>query len=126
MEKELSQQNWLLQVALDSVEHCGIIIIAADNNVLKWNIEYKRLTGLSDKTLKTRDSRKYLKEARSLVANTEQFDLEVAQAMQSRTEISHTFKLLDGRTLERKVIPLYRDDVLVGRIAHIKDITNAG
>ena len=40
--------------------------------------------------------------------------------------LDDTFKLLDGKTLERKVIPLYRDGVLVGRIAHIKDITNAG
>jgi PAS domain S-box-containing protein len=126
MEKELSQQNWLLQVALDSVEHCGIIIIAADNTVLKWNMEYKRLTGLSDKTLKTRDSRKYLQEARKLVADTGKFDRDAKEAMQSKTEISYTFNLLDGKTLERKVIPLYRDGVLVGRIAHIKNITNAG
>jgi len=58
--------------------------------------------------------------------HTGKFDRDAKEAMQSKTEISHTFNLLDGKTLERKVIPLYRDGVLVGRIAHIKNITNAG
>jgi PAS domain S-box-containing protein len=122
LEKALEQQNWLLQVALDSVENCGIIIIAADRTVLKWNLEYKRLTCLSDKVLKTRDSRKYLQESRKLVADTAHFDKGVAEAMQSKSPINHTFKLLDGRTLERKVIPLYKDNILIGMIAHIKNI----
>jgi len=126
MEQELEKQNWLLQVALDSVENCGIIIIAADNTVLKWNMEYKRLTGLSDKTLKTRNSHKYLQEARKLVANTDQFDRDAKQALQSKAAISHVFHLLDGRIIERKVIPLFRDNILVGRIAHLRDITNEG
>jgi hypothetical protein len=42
--------------------------------------------------------------------------------MQSKSPINHTFKLLDGRTLERKVIPLYKDNILIGMIAHIKNI----
>ena len=126
MEKEIEQQNWLLQAALDSVKNCAIIIIASDSTVLNWNTEYKKMTGISDKTLKTRDSRKYIQEIRSQLADPEQFEIGVAQAMQSKTEITHTFQLLDGRTITRRVIPLFRDDVLIGRIAHMIDITNAG
>jgi PAS domain S-box-containing protein len=124
MEERIKQQNWLLQVALDSIESCGMIIVAADNTVLKWNLEYKRLSGLSEKTLETRDPRKYLEESKSLMAAPEQFELELAQALQSKTEINHTSHLLDGRILERKIMPLFKDDILIGRIGHLKDITD--
>jgi len=126
LEKELEQQNWLLQVALDSVEHCGIVIVAADNTVLKWNMEYKRMTGHSDKILKSRNSRRYIQESQKMAADPEHFDRDVTQALQSKTETIHTFQLLDGRTIQRKVIPLFKNGILVGRIAHIKNITNAG
>ena len=126
LEKELEQQNWLLQVALDSVDHCGIVISAADNTVLKWNLEYKRMFNHSDKVLKTRDTLQYIKETRNKTADPEQFDRDVKQVLQSRKEIRHSFQLLDGRTIERKVVPLFKDDVLVGRIAHMTDFTRAG
>lgn len=123
LEKELSQQNWLLQVALDSDEHCGIVISDAQNKVLKWNIEYKRLFNHSDTVLKSRDTLQYIKETRSKVADIKQFDQDTKQAMNSLKEIRHTFRLLDGRTIERKVLPLFKDGDLVGRIAHLKDIS---
>jgi len=126
LEKELEQQNWLLQVALDSVEHCSIVISDAQNRVLKWNIEYKRMFNHSDKVLKTKNTLKYIEETRSKVADLEQFDRDVKQALESRKEIKHTFRLLDGRTIERKIVPLYKADVLVGRIAHLKETTRTG
>ena len=126
LEKEIGQQNWLLQVALDSVENCGIVIADAQNNALKWNIEYKRMLEHTDKVLKTRNTLKYIEETRNKVADPEQFNRDIKQVAQSKKEIMHTYLLLDGRTIERKVIPLFKDDVLVGRIAHLRDITNAG
>ncbi len=126
LEQELSQQNWLLQVALDSVEHCGIVISDAQNKVLKWNIEYKRLFDHSDRVLKSRDTLKYIKETRSKVTDTKRFDRDVKQAMKSSEEIKQHYQLLDGRTIERKVVPLYKDSELIGRIAHFRDITPPG
>jgi PAS domain S-box-containing protein len=124
LEKELEQQNWLLQVALDSVETSGIVISDAHNNILKWNIVYKRIFSHSDKVLKTRDTAQYIAETRTKTADTELFDRDVKEALQSSKEIKHTFRLLDGRTIERKVIPLFRNGNLVGRIAHMKDVTS--
>lgn len=125
LEQELSQQNWLLQVALDSVEHCGIVISDAKNRVLKWNIEYKRMFNHSDKVLKTRETLKYIEETRSGVADIKQFDRDLKQALKSTKEIKHTFRLLDGRTIQRKMVPLYNNGILVGRIAHLKDVAPA-
>jgi len=126
LERALEQQNWLLQVALDSVEHCGIIISDAHNNVLKWNLEYKRLLSHTEGVLKTRDTLKYIAETRGKVADPKQFDRDIKQVAQSRKEIKHTYQLLNGKIIERKVIPLLKDGVLIGRIAHMKNITKAG
>lgn len=126
LEEKLEQQNWLLQVALDSVRHYGIVISDAQNNVLKWNLEYKRLFGHSDKILKTKNTLKYIQETRRKVADPKQFDRDIKQALNSKKEICHIIQLLDGRTVERKVIPLFRGDALVGRIAHLRNISNEG
>ncbi len=122
LEKDLGQQNWLLQVALDSVDNCGIVISDAQNTVLKWNMEYKRLLNHSQEILKSRDALQYIAETKEKTANPEQFERHIKEAARSRSAITHTFELLDGRTIERKVIPLFKDDVLVGRIAHLKNI----
>lgn len=126
LEIALEQQNWLLQVALDSVEHCAIVISDAHNHILKWNIEYRRMFNHSDKILKTRDSWKFIEETRGKVADPEQFDHDLKKAMQSKKETRHTFQLTDGRIIQRKVTPLYKNSTLVGRITHLKDITKAG
>ena len=126
LEKALEQQNWLLQVALDSVHHCAIVISDAHNKVLKWNIEYKRMFEHSDKVLKTRDAQKYIKETRSKTLDPEQYDNNIKEVIQSRSEITHTYQLVDGKTIERKVIPLFKDDILIGRITHFRNISHAG
>jgi two-component system NtrC family sensor kinase len=126
MGKKLEQQNWLLQVALDSVDHCAIVISDAQNNALKWNIEYKKMLEHTDEVLKTRNTLKYIEETRNKVADPEQFDRDIKQVAKSKKEIMHTYLLLDGRIIERKVIPLFKDNILVGRIAHLRDITKAG
>lgn len=126
LEKELEQQNWLLQVALDSIEHCGIVIADAQNEVLKWNIAYKRLFGHSDKVLKTGNTLSYIKETRRKVVDPEQFDHDIKEMLKSKKEIRHNIRFIDGTIIERKVVPLFRDNVLVGRIAHMKNITKAG
>jgi PAS domain S-box-containing protein len=124
LEQALEQQNWLLQVAIDTVDHCGFVISDADNKVLKWNMEYKRLFNHSDELLKTRDTMKYIAETRGKTADPEQYDRDVKQVLRSRKSMVHTYQLLDGKVIERKVIPLFKDNVLIGRIAHIRNIAN--
>ena len=124
LEKALEQQNWLLQVAIDSIDHCALIISDADNKVLKWNLEYKRLFNHSESVLKTRDTLKYIAETRDKTADPEQYDRDVKQMLRSKKVMVHTYRLLDGKVIERKVIPLFRDNILIGRIAHIKNIAN--
>ncbi len=122
LEKALEQQNWLLQVAIDTIDNCAFVISDADNNVLKWNLEYQRLFNHSKEVLKTRDTQKYIEETRAKTTDPEQYDLDVKQALRSKKVTVHTYQLLGGKVIERKVIPLYKDNVLIGRIAHIKNI----
>jgi len=124
LEKALEQQNWLLQVAIDSIDHCAFVLSDADNNVLKWNHEYEKLFNHSNEVLKTRDTLKYIAETRNKTVDPEQYDRDAKQAIRSRKTIVHTYQLLGSKVIERKVIPLYKDNVLIGRIAHIRDITN--
>ena len=124
LEKAIEKQNWLLQVAIDSIDHCAFVISDADNNVLKWNQEYKRLFDHSNEVLKTRDTMKYITETRAKTADPEKYDHDVRQALRSKKVTVHTYQLLDGKVIERKVIPLYKDNILIGRIAHIKNITH--
>ena len=80
----------------------------------------------TDEVLKTRNTLKYIEETRNKVSDPEQFDRDIKQVAKSKKAIMHTYLLLDGRIIERKVIPLFKDDILVGRIAHLRDITKAG
>jgi len=126
LEKALEQQNWLLQVAIDSIDHCAIVISDADNTVLKWNMEYKRLFNHSEKVLKTRDTLEYIAETKIKALDPEQYERDIKKVLKSRKAVTHTYKLRDGKIIERKVIPLYKDGVLIGRIAHIRDIAKEG
>jgi hypothetical protein len=91
--KALKQQNWLLQVAIDSNENCPLVISDADNRVLKWNVEYKRLFNHSETTLKTRDTLKYTAETRTKTIEPEQYDHNVKQALNSRKTMVHIYQL---------------------------------
>jgi len=124
LEKALEQQNWLLQVAIDSIDHCAFVISDAENNVLKWNLEYKRLFNHPREVLKSRDTLQYIAETRNKTVDPEQYDRDIKEVLNSKKVTVHTYQLLNGKVIERKVIPLFKDGDFIGRIAHIKEITD--
>ena len=122
IEKELEDKQWLLQEALD-IANYGIVIVGSDRKVLAYNKAYKDIVGYPDEILSTRDIMTYVKWSRPLFIDEAKFDRDVEEVLVSTTAISHTSKLKDGRTLERKIFPIYKNEDVAGWVVHLVDIT---
>ena len=122
IEKELEEEQWLLQEALDIADY-GIVIFGKDRKVLAYNKSYKEMFGYPEEILATRNIMAYAKWSRPLVLDQIKFDKDVEEALNSTTRITHTLKLKGGRTIERIIHPIFKNEDIAGWAVHLIDIT---
>ena len=123
LEKELNEQMYLFQSGIDIFEEDGLLFINKNNKILRWNQHYVDLIGYPKKVLETRDLNIFLKYLKPLIADLEEYEQGLQEAMGSKDDTLHYCRFKDGRTIRRQVYPMYRDDQLYGRILRIRDVT---
>ena len=118
IEKELVDKQWLLQEALNTANY-GIIIFGKDEEMLAHNNAYLELSGYSDKTLLSRDSRAYIKEGRSLAADPEEYDRQIEEIRSTKEILTHHFKRKDGSSYKRITFPILKEGDIAGMVIHL-------
>lgn len=122
IKKALEEEQWLFQEAINMADY-GIVIASTDKRVLAYNKAYQKIFEYPEEILSTKDMGVYVRYGRSQMANLEQFDKDIQEAFAAETPITHFVELKDGRTIKREVFPLLREGKLIGRLAHLTDIT---
>ena len=123
IKEEFENEHWLLQEALNSADY-GIVIICSDRKVLAYNKAYKKMIGYPDEILATRDIMTYLKWSRTLIRNLKKFDRQAQEAFKATKRTIHTYSMKDGRTIKRKLFPIYNNENVAGWVVHLIDITS--
>jgi PAS domain S-box-containing protein len=118
IEQELIDKQWLLQEALDTASY-GIIIFSKNEEVLAYNNAYLELSGYSNKTLLSKDSRAYIVEGRALAADPEEYDKQIGEIRSAKKKLTHHFKRKDGSTYKRVVFPLFKNGEIAGMVLHL-------
>jgi PAS domain S-box-containing protein len=123
IEKQLDEKHWLLEQALNMADY-GVVIVSHDRIVLAYNTKYKELFGYPEEILATRNIETYVKWSRNIMLDKEKFDKEVNETLSIKEPISHNVQLKNGKVLERRVDPIFKNGNFAGWIAQIRDITS--
>lgn len=118
IERKLIEKQWLLQEALNTASY-GIIIFGKEEEVLAYNNAYLELSGYSNKTLLSNDSKAYIKEGRKLAFDLEKFDKEIEELRTTKKNLTHFFKRKDGSTYKRMVFPMLKNGDIAGMVIHL-------
>jgi PAS domain S-box-containing protein len=118
IEKELIDKQWLLQEALNTASY-GIIIFGKEEEVLAYNNAYLELSGYSNKTLLSNDSRANIKEGRSYASDPEAYDEQIEEIRSTKKKLIHHFKRKDGSTYKRIVFPMLKNGDITGMVIHL-------
>jgi len=118
IEKELIDKQWLLQEALDTATY-GVIIFGKEEEVLAYNNSYLELSGYSNKTLLSRDSKAYIEEGRALASDPKEYDKQIDEIRSTQKKLTHHFKRKDGSAYKRIVFPMFKNGDVAGMVIHL-------
>jgi PAS domain S-box-containing protein len=122
VEDELQRTLAMLQSTLDSTAD-GILVLDHHGQVTTFNRRFGELWGLSADVLATRDNEALLAAALKKVEEPDAFLARVRQ-LRSRPDAvdSYRVRLLDGRVLERSVLPQRLDGRTVGHVLSFREV----
>ena len=123
IEKQLDEKQWLLEQALDMADY-GVVIVSKERKVLAYNTLYKEIFGYPEEILATRNIETYVKWSRNIMLDKEKFDKEVNETLSIKEPISHNVQLKNGKVIERRVDPIFKNGNFAGWIARFRDITS--
>ncbi|MCB1801145.1 MAG: diguanylate cyclase, partial [Gammaproteobacteria bacterium] len=120
---DLERTLSLLDTTFDATEE-GILVVASDGSVVKFNKVFVDLWNIPRSVLDTGDDAELLASAISQVADPEAFRRRVDELYDDPHDDSvDTIELIDGRVLERFTRPQVMQGETVGRVWSFRDIT---
>lgn len=120
---DLERTLSLLDTTFDATEE-GILVVANDGGVVKFNKIFVDLWNIPHSVLDTGDDAELLASALSQVADPEAFRRRVEELYDDpHSESVDMIELIDGRVLERFTRPQVMQGETVGRVWSFRDIT---
>ncbi|WP_164018975.1 sensor histidine kinase [Pyxidicoccus trucidator] len=123
--EHLEEKSSLLRATFDSIAD-GVVVVDLARRITAFNKRFQEIWGLTDAMLEERDAEKAVVRAAPLVKDPERFVTLILRRFQpSPEEDVDTVELKDGRTLERKSLPMRSGDSVIGRVWSYRDVTMA-
>ena len=123
-EEQLLQSLSLLNATFDSIADGVLAVDRAGERILDHNVRFQEIWGLTDEDLATGDAHLVLERLLALTKHPERVRKVFMDALANpEKESCSVLELLDGRTIERRLVPQRLDDEVVGRVASYRDIT---
>ena len=115
LKKNLRAQIQLMQVAMDSMDEIGLIILDSSKNIIFRNDMYRKTFNLSEEIMLEKSYRKNIEWIKQFVCDQKKFKkLSLELSTQYKKNI-HEFDLLNGRRIKRIVCPFFDEsDQLLG------------
>ena len=116
-------RNLILESELE-LSKSGISVIDEKENIVYWNKRFLEIWNLKEKDVANKPRENAVKKILDLLETPESFQNTLDRAYKNKdfesTDIIH-FK--DGKIIERRTVPLKKDDEYFGRIWYFADIT---
>jgi len=116
-------RNLILESELE-LSKSGISVIDEKENIVYWNKRFLEIWNLKEKDVANKPRKNAVNKILELLKNPESFQETLDRAYKNKdfesTDIIH-FK--DGKIIERRTVPLKKDDKYFGRIWYFADIT---
>ena len=123
-EQQVLQSLSLLNATFDSIADGVLAVDRAGERILDYNLRFQEIWGLTEEELATRDAHLVLDRLVAQTKHPEAVRKMITDALANPEEESCTvLELLDGRTMERRLVPQRLDGEVVGRVASYRDIT---
>lgn len=124
LEKNLLNQAWLFQGAIDAIEEYAIIITDQGDKIIRWNKAYQQIMGYPLEILEQRSLKACFAFLKDKLKKPDVFFKGIKEMLSSREQTIHYFEMKNGKTIKRRVDPIYRDGVLAGRLTFLTDVTD--
>ncbi len=115
----------LIESTLESTDN-GILVTNTDGKVIQSNKRFSMLWGISNEVMIDANENIIIARMQKQLKNPEQFitNIEKLQA-NVRDEMFGTIEFLDGRIYEHFSLPMFVNDITIGRVWSFRDITES-
>jgi len=118
------QNNLSILKSSSDVSADGILITSLDDKVINYNKKFNELFSLKEKDLSLSSSSLFNKIMKKL-KNPDKFQIRLNELLEKPDlESWDILESKDGRIIERYSIPHYHDNMIIGRVWSIRDVTD--
>ena len=116
-------RNLILESELE-LSKSGISVIDEKENIVYWNKRFLEIWNLKEKDVANKPRKNAVNKILELLENPESFQETLDRAYKNKDfESSDIIHFKDGKIIERRTVPLKKDDKYFGRIWYFADIT---
>lgn len=124
LEHNLQDEVSLFQTAIDSVTDCAIVITDKNNKVVRWNEAYQVMMGFPREIIEKQKISHNFAFLKNKLKNPEDYRKGILEVFSSEQETVHSFEMKNGKTIQRKATPVYRDGIFAGRVTYFSEIAD--
>ncbi len=116
-------RNLILESELE-LSKSGISVIDTNEKIVYWNRRFLEIWELDEKDVANQPRKQAVKKTLNLLENPKAFQEVLDRAYENKDfQSTDIINFKNGKTIERKTIPLRKDNVYYGRIWYFTDIT---
>jgi len=124
IEHDMVNQVWLFQAAIDAIKEYAIVITDQCDKIIRWNKTYQQMMGYPQEILDQKNLTACFTFLRDKLKDPENFFSGIEEMLSSQKQTIQYFEMNNGKTIKRRVDPIYRDGVFAGRLTFLTDVTD--
>jgi PAS domain S-box-containing protein len=122
-EENLLDELCLLHEAISANHECAILLTDRDNRVVRWNKAFQELMGCPGQVVEKKNASHTFAFLTKQMKNPEDYWKRFSEFISSQEEMFHYFHMKNGKTIQGKATPVFREGIFTGRITCFTDVT---